>query len=92
MLDQLGANINERGNVATDADKMTSVPGIFAAGDMARGQSLVVWAIREGRQPARFSTYKCHMAHGSWSIYMFHVHAPRRASSRLIELEDQAFT
>jgi glutamate synthase (NADPH/NADH) small chain len=54
MLDQLGVTINERGNVATDADKMTSVPGIFAAGDMARGQSLVVWAIREGRQAAKF--------------------------------------
>ena len=49
MLDSLGVAINERGNVATNAEKMTSVPGIFAAGDMARGQSLVVWAIREGR-------------------------------------------
>ena len=54
MLDQLGVAINERGNVTTDAEKMTSVPGIFAAGDMSRGQSLVVWAIREGRQAARF--------------------------------------
>ena len=54
MLDQLGVAINERGNVTTDAEKMTTVPGIFAAGDMARGQSLVVWAIREGRQAARF--------------------------------------
>jgi len=54
MLDQLGVTINERGNVATDGEKMTSVPGIFAAGDMARGQSLVVWAIREGRQAAKF--------------------------------------
>jgi glutamate synthase (NADPH/NADH) small chain len=54
MLDQLGVVINERGNVATNADKMTSVPGIFAAGDMARGQSLVVWAIREGRLAAKF--------------------------------------
>ena len=54
MLDQLGVAINERGNVATNADKMTTVPGIFAAGDMARGQSLVVWAIREGRQAAKF--------------------------------------
>ena len=53
MLDQLGVTINERGNVATDAEKMTSVPGIFAAGDMARGQSLVVWAIREGRVAAK---------------------------------------
>jgi glutamate synthase (NADPH/NADH) small chain len=54
MLDQLGVAINERGNVTTDAEKMTSTPGIFAAGDMSRGQSLVVWAIREGRQAARF--------------------------------------
>jgi glutamate synthase (NADPH/NADH) small chain len=53
MLGQLGVNINERGNVATDVTKMTNVPGIFAAGDMSRGQSLVVWAIREGRDAAR---------------------------------------
>jgi glutamate synthase (NADPH/NADH) small chain len=54
MLDQLGVVINQRGNVATDAKMMTSVAGIFAAGDMARGQSLVVWAIREGRDAAHF--------------------------------------
>jgi len=54
MLDQLGVAINERGNVATNAEKMTNIPGIFAAGDMSRGQSLIVWAIREGRQAARF--------------------------------------
>jgi glutamate synthase (NADPH/NADH) small chain len=54
MLEQLGVAINERGNVATNAEKMTNVSGIFAAGDMARGQSLVVWAIREGRQAAKF--------------------------------------
>src|SRR5881296_2004107 len=54
MLAQLGVTVNERGNVATDSDKMTNIPGIFAAGDMARGQSLVVWAIREGRQAAKF--------------------------------------
>lgn len=53
MLDQLGVKISDRGNVATDAEKMTSVPGIFAAGDMSRGQSLVVWAIKEGRVAAR---------------------------------------
>ncbi len=54
MLDQLGVKLTERGNVATDpATKMTSVPGVFAAGDMSRGQSLVVWAIREGRVAAR---------------------------------------
>ena len=54
MIEQLGVVINERGNVATNAEKMTNVPGIFAAGDMARGQSLIVWAIREGRQAAKF--------------------------------------
>jgi len=54
MLDQLGVVINERGNVATNAEKMTHIPGVFAAGDMSRGQSLIVWAIREGRQAARF--------------------------------------
>jgi glutamate synthase (NADPH/NADH) small chain len=54
MLDQLGVAITDRGNVATDAEKRTSVPGVFAAGDMSRGQSLVVWAIREGRQAAKF--------------------------------------
>jgi glutamate synthase (NADPH/NADH) small chain len=53
MLNQLGVAITDRGNVVTNSDKMTSVPGIFAAGDMARGQSLVVWAIREGRVAAR---------------------------------------
>jgi glutamate synthase (NADPH/NADH) small chain len=43
-----------RGNIAADQiDYATSVPGVFAAGDMRRGQSLVVWAIREGRQCAR---------------------------------------
>jgi glutamate synthase (NADPH/NADH) small chain len=50
---QLGTRLDERGNVWADAAKMTSVPGIFAAGDMARGQSLVVWAIREGREAAQ---------------------------------------
>lgn len=53
MLAQLGVTINERGNVATDPEKRTNVPGIFAAGDMSRGQSLVVWAIREGRVAAK---------------------------------------
>jgi glutamate synthase (NADPH/NADH) small chain len=53
MLEQLGVALDRRGNVATDARKITSVPGVFAAGDMARGQSLVVWAIGEGRAAAR---------------------------------------
>jgi len=54
LLTQLGVELDQRGNVATDTDDYgTSVPGIFAAGDMRRGQSLVVWAIGEGRQCAR---------------------------------------
>ena len=52
MLDQLGVALDARGNVATDHNYMSSVPGIFAAGDMRRGQSLVVWAIAEGRKAA----------------------------------------
>ena len=53
LLEQLGVDINVRGNVATDDNYMTSVPGVFAAGDLRRGQSLVVWAISEGRKAAR---------------------------------------
>ena len=52
MIEQLGVNLDPRGNVATGADYMSSVPGVFAAGDMRRGQSLVVWAISEGRKAA----------------------------------------
>ena len=53
LLSQLGVNIDGRGNVATNDEKATNIPGIFAAGDMARGQSLVVWAIADGRRAAR---------------------------------------
>jgi glutamate synthase (NADPH/NADH) small chain len=53
LLAELGVLIDERGNVAVDEEKMTSVSGVFAAGDMARGQSLVVWAIADGRRAAR---------------------------------------
>jgi len=52
MIDQLGVKLDPRGNVATDQNHMSSVPGVFAAGDMRRGQSLVVWAIAEGRKTA----------------------------------------
>ena len=48
-----GCDLDARGNVRTGPDRMTSVPGVFAAGDCARGQSLVVWAIREGRTAAQ---------------------------------------
>ncbi len=53
LLDQLGVQLDARGNVATNDSCLTSVPGVFAAGDMRRGQSLVVWAIAEGRRAAR---------------------------------------
>ena len=52
MLEQFGVVVDPRGNVATDDQYATSVPGVFAAGDMRRGQSLVVWAIAEGRKAA----------------------------------------
>jgi glutamate synthase (NADPH) small chain len=52
MLEQFGLVLDPRGNVATDDQYATSVPGVFAAGDMRRGQSLVVWAIAEGRKAA----------------------------------------
>lgn len=53
MLAQLNLELDGRGNVTTDENAMTSRPGFFAAGDMHRGQSLVVWAISEGREAAR---------------------------------------
>jgi len=52
LLDQLGVELTERGNVSRDGNWMTSVDGVFTAGDMQRGQSLVVWAIAEGRSAA----------------------------------------
>jgi len=53
LLTDLGVRLTERGNVWRDASWMTSVPGVFTAGDMQRGQSLIVWAIAEGRSAAR---------------------------------------
>ncbi|WP_421950006.1 glutamate synthase subunit beta [Pelagibacterium sp.] len=54
MLEQLGARLDKRGNLFADTfSYKTTVEGVYAAGDMRRGQSLVVWAIREGRQAAR---------------------------------------
>ena len=54
LLEELGVRLDERGIVAADPrDFATSEPGVFAAGDCRRGQSLVVWAISEGREAAR---------------------------------------
>jgi len=52
LLEQLGVDLDERGNVVRDNSYATSVPGVFAAGDAGRGQSLIVWAIAEGRAAA----------------------------------------
>jgi glutamate synthase (NADPH/NADH) small chain len=52
MLEQLGVELDRMGNVKADENKQTSVPKVFTAGDMTRGQSLIVWAIAEGRHAA----------------------------------------
>jgi glutamate synthase (NADPH) small chain len=52
LLSDLGVDFDQRGNVARDGSYATSVPGVFVAGDMGRGQSLIVWAIAEGRSAA----------------------------------------
>jgi glutamate synthase (NADPH) small chain len=51
-ITDLGVKLDERGNALADGNYMTSVPGVFACGDLRRGQSLVVWAIWEGREAA----------------------------------------
>ena len=53
LVEQLGVDLDERGNVVRGKDFQTSVPGVFVAGDAGRGQSLIVWAIAEGRSAAR---------------------------------------
>lgn len=53
LFEKLNIELDGRGNVKTDENKMTNIPGIFSAGDMRRGQSLVVWAINEGREAAK---------------------------------------
>ncbi|MGW8995217.1 glutamate synthase subunit beta [Streptomyces zhihengii] len=53
LVQQFGLELDERGNIARDADFATNVDGVFVAGDAGRGQSLIVWAIAEGRSAAR---------------------------------------
>ena len=53
LFEKLGIELDQRSNVKGNATKMTNVPGVFTAGDMTRGQSLIVWAIAEGRAAAR---------------------------------------
>jgi glutamate synthase (NADPH/NADH) small chain len=52
-VEELGLGLDQRGNIKCDEHYMTSADGVFAAGDARRGQSLVVWAIHEGREAAR---------------------------------------
>ncbi|RAJ65556.1 NAD(P)H-dependent glutamate synthase small subunit [Streptomyces sp. Amel2xB2] len=53
LVEQFGVELDERGNIARDGNYATSVPGVFVAGDAGRGQSLIVWAIAEGRSAAK---------------------------------------
>jgi glutamate synthase (NADPH) small chain len=71
LLEGLGVELDRMGNVQVDADRRTSVPKVFAAGDMARGQSLIVWAIAEGR----------HAAHAVDAFLMGHSDLPRPLGS-----------
>jgi glutamate synthase (NADPH/NADH) small chain len=68
MLEQLGVELTDRGNVARGEDWMTSVDGVFVCGDMGRGQSLIVWAIAEGRA--------CAAAVDRWLTGHTDLHAP----------------
>jgi len=52
VVSQLGPELDQRGNIARDASYMTTTEGVFVAGDAGRGQSLIVWAIAEGRAAA----------------------------------------
>jgi glutamate synthase (NADPH/NADH) small chain len=72
MIDQFAVKLDQRGNVETGADYMSSVAGVFAAGDMRRGQSLVVWAIAEGRKAA-----------ASIDTYLARVQQPKAAKPKV---------
>jgi glutamate synthase (NADPH/NADH) small chain len=74
LLDDLGVDLDERGNVARSSEWMTNVPGVFAAGDMGRGQSLIVWAIAEGRS--------CAAAVDAWLMGSTALPAPLRPTDR----------
>ena len=53
LVEELGVELDARGNISRDEDYATSVPGVYACGDAGRGQSLIVWAIAEGRSCAQ---------------------------------------
>jgi glutamate synthase (NADPH/NADH) small chain len=52
LISQLGVELDSRGNIARDENYQSTIPGVFVAGDAGRGQSLIVWAIAEGRSAA----------------------------------------
>ncbi len=54
LIKDMGVSLDQKGNVGTDPSYMTSVKKVFSAGDMRRGQSLIVWAISEGRTAAHY--------------------------------------
>jgi glutamate synthase (NADPH/NADH) small chain len=74
LLEQLGVELDGRGNVARDASFASSVPGVFVAGDAGRGQSLIVWAIAEGRS--------CAAAVDRWLTGESDLHAPVAPTTR----------
>ncbi len=76
LVAQLGLELDERGNIARDERFATNVPGVFVAGDAGRGQSLIVWAIAEGRSAARAVD---HHLTGASSL-----HAPIRPTDRAL--------
>jgi glutamate synthase (NADPH/NADH) small chain len=74
MIQQLGVELDARGNVGRNLEYQTSVPGVFVAGDMGRGQSLIVWAIAEGRS--------CAAAVDAWLMGDSHLPAPIAPTAR----------
>ncbi len=71
LVEQLGVELDERGNVKAGETKFqTSIPKVFTAGDMRRGQSLVVWAISEGREAAREGRSSTSEEHLYWKRKM----------------------
>ena len=83
LLDNFGVKLTERGNVWRDGNWMTSVPGVFAAGDMQRGQSLIVWAIAEGRSAARGSTCLWRIGPAGTALVTLRDRAELRAEGRV---------
>jgi glutamate synthase (NADPH/NADH) small chain len=76
-LDQLGVQFDQRGNIVRDERFMSNVPGVFVAGDMGRGQSLIVWAIAEGRS--------CAAGVDAWLMGSSHLPAPVAPTTRPLQ-------